>query len=171
MKFIDKVSKEKLKEIVDNSYSIADVIEKLGYKKNGRNTITVRDKIIELGIDISHFSKKPSVKRHPENIFVENSDASQRVLREYYLKGNYSEYKCKICNLQPFWENKPLSLRLDHINGINNDNKLTNLRWVCPNCDSQLDTYGSKNQVYQKTLISEESDSGNPSHLKYYCKM
>ena len=41
---------------------------------------------------------------------------------------------------------------IDHINGINNDNKLTNLRWVCPNCDSQLDTYGSKNQVYQKNV-------------------
>lgn len=152
MKFIDRVTKEELKEIVDKSYSIADVIEKLGYKKNGRNTTTVRTRLDELNIDISHFSKKPSIKRCPENIFIENSDASQRVLREYYLRGNYSEYQCKICGLQPVWENKPLSLRLDHINGINNDDRLDNLRWVCPNCDSQLDTYGSRNQVYQKSI-------------------
>ena len=44
------------------------------------------------------------------------------------------------------WQGKPLELRLDHINGDHFDNNLTNLRWICPNCDSQLDTYCGRNR-------------------------
>ena len=44
------------------------------------------------------------------------------------------------------WCGKPMPLILDHINGINNDNRLENLRFVCSNCDSQLDTYKSRNK-------------------------
>lgn len=46
------------------------------------------------------------------------------------------------------WQGKPMPLILDHINGINNDNRLENLRFVCSNCDSQLPTYKSKNRTY-----------------------
>jgi len=50
------------------------------------------------------------------------------------------------------WNNKPISLELDHINGINNDNRLENLRIICPNCHAQTPTYrGRKNVIKQKT--------------------
>ena len=62
-----------------------------------------------------------------------------------YIKGNYTPYKCSICGLEPFWNGKELTLTLDHINGINNDDRLENLRWVCPNCDRQLSTFSGKN--------------------------
>ena len=45
----------------------------------------------------------------------------------------------------PIWNNKELTLTLDHINGNNTDDRIENLQWVCPNCDRQLDTFGSKN--------------------------
>jgi len=44
----------------------------------------------------------------------------------------------------PEWQNKPLTLILDHINGNNKDHRLENLRWVCPNCNQQLETTGFK---------------------------
>ena len=53
---------------------------------------------------------------------------------------------CSICGQKPFWNGKPLTLTLDHIDGDNTNDVLTNLRWVCPNCDRQLDTFGSKNK-------------------------
>lgn len=53
---------------------------------------------------------------------------------------------------------KRINLILDHINGINNDDRLENLHWVCPNCNQQLETTGSKNP--QRKIIAK----------KYYCE-
>jgi uncharacterized protein with PIN domain len=52
---------------------------------------------------------------------------------------------CSICGLLPEWNGKELTLILDHINGHNKDHRIENLRWVCPNCNSQLDTTGARN--------------------------
>ena len=79
------------------------------------------------------------------------------MLRRWYIKGNYTKYECSICGQQPFWNGKELTLTLDHINGINTDDRLENLRWVCPNCDRQLDTFCSKNN--RKERINQ----------KFYC--
>ena len=54
------------------------------------------------------------------------------------------EYKCQKCGISE-WLGNPLTLQLDHINGVNNDHRLTNLRFLCPNCHSQTDTYAGKN--------------------------
>jgi hypothetical protein len=53
---------------------------------------------------------------------------------------------CSICFMLPVWNNKELRFILDHIDGNSENNKRENLRLVCPNCDSQLDTYKSKNK-------------------------
>ncbi|MBP3801351.1 MAG: HNH endonuclease [Clostridia bacterium] len=78
-------------------------------------------------------------------MFIENFTADQKTLRDWYLKGKYTEYKCDICGLEPFWNGKELTLILDHINGHNHDDRLENLRWVCPNCNQQLPTTNGKN--------------------------
>lgn len=139
---------ELFKQYIKNSSSFNQVQIKLGYSANSGKVIKLIKKRCEQNnIDISHFTYQSSVpiKRNELNIFIENSNASQKVLREWYKKGKYTEYKCAICGQEPFWNNKELTLTLDHINGINNDDRLENLRWVCPNCDRQLETYGSKN--------------------------
>lgn len=55
-------------------------------------------------------------------------------------------HKCAICGREDEWNNKPLVFILDHVDGHANNNNRTNLRLICPNCDSQLDTYKSKNK-------------------------
>lgn len=55
-------------------------------------------------------------------------------------------YRCEICGLEGVWQNKPLTLIIDHINGNPYDCRLENLRFVCPNCDSQLPTYKGRNR-------------------------
>lgn len=57
------------------------------------------------------------------------------------------EYRCSICGNTGEWNSKKLVLQLDHINGIHNDNRIENLRLLCPNCHSQTDTFCGK-RVY-----------------------
>lgn len=143
MALIDKFSKEELEAIVAEATNLREVIIKLGYTPCGSNHLTVKNRLQKYNIDTSHFtSVTNTTKRCEENVFVINSTATQKVLREWYKKGNYTPYKCSICNLEPIWQNKPLTLILDHINGTHNDDRLENLRWVCPNCNQQLETTG-----------------------------
>lgn len=157
MAIIDNFSEEELRQIVASSSSLKEVIDKLGYATHsGSNNNTVKARIEKYKIDTSHFYRQPGIIRNEENVFIENSTASQKTLREWYKKGNYSLYTCSICGQEPFWQGKELTLILDHINGINNDNRLENLRWVCPNCNQQLPTTNGKN-LKNKSLINQKA--------------
>lgn len=158
MALIDNFSKEEIIRIVKQSTTYLECLQKMGYNSNsGSATNRLRQVIQEYDIDISHFHQKFPIKRTEENIFVENSTATQKVLRRWYQKGNYTPYKCSICGQEPFWNGKPLIMILDHINGHNHDDRLENLRWVCPNCNYQLDTTNGKNQTRKE-------------HKENYCK-
>lgn len=65
-------------------------------------------------------------------------------IKEYILKDQDSI--CSICKNPPIWNGKPIVFICDHISGDSTDNRRGNLRMICPNCDSQLDTYKSKNK-------------------------
>lgn len=142
------VSDKEFQEVVKQSSSKKEVCQKLGYTNyNGNTTALFKKRCKELDVDYSHFGNlRNRIVRTEENVFCKDSTASQQTLREWYLKNNYNEYRCSICGISE-WQDKSLSLHLDHINGNNHDNRLENLRWVCPNCDSQLDTYCGKNQL------------------------
>ena len=142
---VDKYTKEELEAKVNESFSMKDLLRNLGYTSvSGRNNVVVQKRLDRNNISTEHWTHKTPIKRNFENVFIENSTADQSTLRRHYLKGNYTEYKCSICNQEPLWNGKELTLTLDHINGKNTDDRLENLRWVCPNCDRQLDTFGSK---------------------------
>lgn len=148
---VDNFTKEELEKIVQDSHSYKDVLRGLGYGScNGNSYKTVKTRIVNYGIDTSHFQEAVCTKRSEENIFIEHSTATQSVLRRWYKKGEYTPYKCAICGQEPFWQGKELTLTLDHINGINGDDRLENLRWVCPNCDRQLDTFARKKDRAKK---------------------
>jgi len=71
------------------------------------------------------------------------SSSPSHYVRSYILKEQ--QYKCSICSCDQVWNNKPLVFVLDHINGDSTNSSRSNLRMVCPNCDSQLPTYKGKN--------------------------
>jgi 5-methylcytosine-specific restriction endonuclease McrA len=70
-----------------------------------------------------------------------------RLLREGLLRE-----ECYECGLRT-WRGRPLSLQLDHVNGIKNDHRLENLRFLCPNCHSQTDTFGVKNRGRNSRVV------------------
>ena len=130
MSILNNYTNEEIKQIVNQSNSYREVAQKIGYTHSCSGNVIkkIRNKIESLGISVSHFGMRKLVARTPENVFIEKSTASQRTLRDYFLRGNYQEYKCSICGQEPFWNGKPLTLILDHINGVNNDDRIENLR-------------------------------------------
>ena len=88
---------------------------------------------------------KKNLTKPDSEVFCENAKIARHHVKKKVLQRNLIPHECSICGIGPEWQGKPMPLILDHINGINNDNRLDNLRFVCSNCDSQLPTYKSRN--------------------------
>jgi len=73
------------------------------------------------------------------------SGVSNQKLKKYMLEYLGYFYRCEICGISE-WQGQPLNLELDHIDGNNVNNELTNLRFLCPNCHSQTITFSGKNK-------------------------
>ena len=147
-----QVSNEGFQNIVQQANSYSDCLRALGLGTNGgSSTDTLKRRIAELDCDISHFGKKektqsPQAKYSLDEILIENSTyANISRLKERLIREGKLEYKCQNCGIKE-WQSKPLSLHLDHINGKNNDHRIENLRFLCPNCHSQTDTYAGRNK-------------------------
>lgn len=147
-------SDEEFIEIVKSSSSISECCRRLGLSdkgKNGRDQINKR--CILLGIDFEELRNKGQLagayrtRQSNEEILVENSTykCTSRLKKRLVDEG-LLEYKCAICGNTGEWQGKFLVLQLDHINGINNDHRLEDLRLLCPNCHSQTETYSGRNK-------------------------
>ena len=156
MKRISKIlsiSHKELQNIIDISNSLSDILIKLGYSPNGgTNYITLKNRLYNENFDLKKLLEKRknnyrNIKlKSAEEVFVQNSTYARHNLKRRILKDNLIPYKCAICGQEPVWNGKELVLVLDHINGINNDNRLENLRFLCPNCNAQQDTFAAKNK-------------------------
>lgn len=159
-------SDEQFVSLIKNSTNISEVLFKFGYsvKGNSWGFSQVRRRMDDLGLDMSLFKGKSAISKlnkihslSEKDLFKENCKHNRNNLRRYIIKNNTIPYKCAICGITE-WNGKTLSLELDHINGINNDNRLENLRFLCPNCHSQTTTYGSRNQLLNESRYEISED-------------
>lgn len=163
---IYKLTDEEFIDLVKSSLNTSEVLFKLGYttKGNSWGYSQVKQRMIDLNLSGKDFRGKSAVqvsnelkKVKKEDLFCKGSKHNRSILRKTIIQEKLLPYKCAICGTVE-WNGKTLSLELDHINGENNDNRLENLRFLCPNCHSQTDTYGSRNQkiTESKYEITEE---------------
>lgn len=147
-----QISENEFRELIKTSYSYCDCARKLGLSTAGANAYNqLKKRINELNCDISHFSQTKaaniaSTKYELQDILIKDSCYTNRTqLKKRILEAHLLEYKCALCGNEGIWNGQPLTLQIDHINGINNDNRLKNLRFLCPNCHSQTETFSGKN--------------------------
>ena len=143
-----------LKAIAEST-SVDGVFRYFGLINSGANRGAWNDKIKKLQPDTSHFTGQGHLKgkthswSNPipiEEVLVENSNYNRYNLKKRLLKLGLLLNQCSVCSLGSIWNGIPLALHIDHINGIHNDNRIENLRMICPNCHSQTETYCGKNK-------------------------
>ncbi len=159
---VEAIPLDALTRAVARSLSVAQVLIAFELPTEGRAHHELKTRLKEQAIDTTHFrgqgwSRGETKETHPtvaatvrkctipdELVFVENSPiiGSGPLLVKRLLAKGWT-YQCKLCGIHE-WLGSELVLHLDHINGINNDNRFGNLRLLCPNCHSQTDTYCNK---------------------------
>ena len=154
---------EDLQEAVADNKSIAGVLRQLGLRPVGGNYRTIKHLIAVNDIDFSHFTGqgwnvglkfRPKTAITDEKVFVINSDyrCSWR-LRERYKKVTGISY-CEQCGLSS-WQGHTIPLEIHHVNGINTDNRLDNLKLLCPNCHALTNNYRGRAHL---SALSEKRD-------------
>uniref|UniRef100_A0AAU2VXN7 HNH endonuclease n=1 Tax=Streptomyces sp. NBC_00008 TaxID=2903610 RepID=A0AAU2VXN7_9ACTN len=143
-------TKDVLAPVVAASSSVYEVLRRLGLELVGGHHANISRRIKAYGIDTSHFVQPPragTTKRRlaPEELLVEDPSPHARRVPGTRLKAAMSALgvaaRCSLCGIAPLWRDQPLTLEVDHINGDWRDNRLANLRLLCPNCHSATDTY------------------------------
>lgn len=160
---------------------MVELLSTFGLASKGGNYQTVKNRAKEENISLDGLSqryrqyqseiyKKPIPQIPLDKILVENSSYNRWRLKQRLISDGLLDNKCSECGLAGIWNNKPINLQIDHINGISNDNRIENLRLICPNCHSQTETYSGRNitkiirPIKQKKLkrITSCSNCGIP---------
>ena len=147
----NSLPREKGIEIMKKSKNIGEFLTNINERKGGSGYKRFYSYCENYKINYNELfthekRKQPNMYRKTTEILVENSTyLSTNHLKKKLLKEKLLENKCVSCGNNGIWNGKPISLHLDHINGNHTDNRLENLRMLCPNCHSQTDTYCGKN--------------------------
>ncbi len=146
---------EDLNKVVKNSYSLREVIVKLGLVPAGGNYQQVKRVIEEQGLSTKHFTGQGWRKNRTfsfvprkslKEILVKNSDFQSYKLKKRLYREGIKKPECELCDWAEQAQDGRIPVELDHINGDRKDNRLQNLRILCPNCHSLQSTHRGRNQ-------------------------
>jgi hypothetical protein len=146
---------EQLRAAVATSKSVARVIAQLGLVPAGGNYVHVQRRIAELGLDTSHFTGmgwnvgmafRPQPTVPLEQVLVANRRTGSHLLKMRLVAAGLKELRCELCGWAEQAPDGRIPVELDHINGDPTDNRLENLRIVCPNCHSLQPTHRGLNK-------------------------
>ncbi len=138
------ITSDEFKTLVKNCKTTSQICQYFNIGKKGGNYSTIRRRIEKEKIDTSHFVHTNYLSRWiPKEEFIktivqykDNGFIKKKILEFELLKN-----ECEICGQLPIWKDKPLTLQLDHKDGNRQNNNISNLRLLCPNCHTQTETY------------------------------
>jgi len=140
-----------LETAVSTSVSLRQVLQKLNVIPAGGNYTTLKRAIKHFNLDTSHFTgqnlsgrKIPNRSKPIEEYLQKGSTIQSNKLKLRLINQGFFNPVCSSCNLSD-WLSKPIPLELDHIDGDNTNNELSNLRLLCPNCHALTPTYRGRN--------------------------
>lgn len=138
--------KQLLQQLVKECNSFSEILRKQGKAISGASVKLLKQKLENYGISYQFVSEslKEKETKTLEEILIEGSSYKPQDLKKRLIKAGLKSDICEICGQSNVWNGKPLVLQLDHINGNHYDNRLENLRVVCPNCHTQTDTFANK---------------------------
>lgn len=161
--------KEILEQLVKESNSFSEILGKQNKTISGASIKLLKQKLDTYKISYSFIkNKKVIAKTIPlEEILQKNRPYKAQDLKQRLIKIGILKDECCLCGQSNTWNGKALTLQLDHINGDHNDNRIENLRVLCPNCHSQTETFGNKRKYDQKYCLDCGKEIGNHST---YCR-
>jgi hypothetical protein len=149
------------RKAITSSRSWAEALRRLGMCPTGGATKVLRKYAEQWEIPTEHFDQYASLRaprrRQPlDEILIEGSTYSRSHLKQRLYADGLKRPVCELCGQDELWHGRRLSLVLDHINGVRDDNRLSNLRIVCPNCAATLETHcGRGRQLNRRDLECE----------------
>jgi 5-methylcytosine-specific restriction endonuclease McrA len=159
-----KWNDEMLIQAVQTSYSYRQVAMKIGINSKGREGYrSFKRRIRELNLDIQHFVRggiKTKFGKQYKHMSIDELLKECKIIRTIksrLIKEGILKEICSECGIGSEWNGKKLTLQIDHIDGNSENNMLSNLRLLCPNCHTQTPTYGSKK--LKKIKIKKEKIS------------
>lgn len=175
---VKEIGKEQLKNAVVSSVSLREVLLKLKIIPAGGNYSTLKKKLKEFNVDISHFDghawnrnkifgHKKSIQTYLNNEIKITSDA----LKKRLIEEQYFEHKCYKCERKE-WEGHPIPIELHHKDGNNENNNLNNLIILCSNCHSLIEknsTKRTKNRLDKDLAIKAIKESYNVREVLSKC--
>ena len=159
-----KYTKELLEPLVKESRSLAEVLKKLGKRVSGGTHAHVSRRVKLFNIDTSHFlgqswnKGKIANNRLSAFDYLKSSYVKSHLLKIKLIQDGLKKEQCELCQ-NVSWMGKKIPLELDHINGNHEDNRIENLRIICPNCHAQTPTHGAKNKSYKVGGIDQQKES------------
>lgn len=151
-----RFTEDELRQAVQISTTYVEVLEHLGIPYRGNNYRTVKKAISQFNIDVAHFTGRrvgyESKHKYPIEVYLNNEKkiSSWNLIKRLFKSG-IKDKKCEICGIDS-WNDRPLSLQLHHIDGNHNNNSLSNLIVLCPNCHSQTDNFCGKSNTKKRKV-------------------